>query len=34
MNNYIKDGFDYGLGDDEGDPDSLTQLPAPEIIEA
>jgi hypothetical protein len=32
---YINDdGYDYGLDDDEGDPDSLNQLPAPEIIES
>ncbi|KAF3398847.1 hypothetical protein DPV78_006839, partial [Talaromyces pinophilus] len=31
---YINDdGSDHGLDDDEGDPDSLNQLPAPEIIE-
>ncbi|KUL81273.1 hypothetical protein ZTR_09648 [Talaromyces verruculosus] len=33
---YINDdgGFDYGLDDDEGSPDLLNQLPAPEIIES
>ncbi|EEA26607.1 hypothetical protein TMatcc_005118 [Talaromyces marneffei ATCC 18224] len=36
MQSYISDdddGFDYGLDDDEGDPDLLNQLPASEIIE-
>ncbi|KAE8548187.1 hypothetical protein TMatcc_010034 [Talaromyces marneffei ATCC 18224] len=32
---HINDGgFDYGFDDDEGDPDSLSQPPAPEIIES
>lgn len=36
MRSYINDdgGFDYGLDDDEGSPDLLNQLPAPERIES